>query len=73
VTKIGVGGRVDGMAWMTQMRDYIHLEARVDMSDGIRRARLNRLDNSMRAIARGLGVHRTRTQKNAKRRLRQGR
>jgi len=61
------------MAWMTQMRDYIHLEARHDVSDGSRRARLNRLDNTLRALARGLGVHRTRTQMNAKRRARQGR
>jgi hypothetical protein len=59
------------MAWMTQMRDYIHLEARMEMNR--RRPRLSRLDNAMRAIARGLGVHRTSTQKNEKRRARQGR
>lgn len=61
------------MAWMTQMRDYIHLETRHEASEGSRRWRLNRLDNAMRAIARGLGVHRTHRQMNEKRRARQGR
>jgi len=64
------------MAWMTRMRDQIHLEARKEMDDAgrrPRRSRLNRLDNAMRAIARGLGVHRTQKQKNEKRRARQGR
>lgn len=59
---------------MTAMRDAIHLEARMEQDDQQhRRQRLNRLDNALRAIARGLGVHRTSTQKNEKRRLRQGR
>jgi len=62
------------MAWMTAMRDQIHLEARMDMKgQEHRRHRLNKLDNATRAIARGLGVHRTQKQKNEKRRARQGR
>jgi hypothetical protein len=61
------------MAWMTAMRDRIHLEKRINEAYGRKLARLNRLDNATRAMHLGYTVVWTRRQRNERRRLRQTR
>lgn len=63
------------MAWATRMRDRIHLESRKE-SERIsyrKRSRLNRIDNTSRAMHTGFATVWTRKQRNARRRIRQGR